>query len=74
MQELINEIEIDNIGLSVTQSNWHFKMKFITVRNHLANTNFNSFGSDMITPHGHPVTRIIKKFQKNLHLLIHQKL
>lgn len=50
-------------------------MKIVTIQNHLANRNKNTHGDkgELITPNGHPVMRLIKKFQKQMHMLVHQK-
>lgn len=71
----IFEIVIDKTGLLLSPFDRYQKIKFITIQHHLANQNKSPvYGIETITPHGHPVMRLIQKFQKNLQQMVHRKI
>lgn len=71
------EIFVDMIGLSQIKANRNFYTKFITIQSHLNNQKSSSTGnepSESISSLGHPVMRLIKKFQRNMHQILTSKL
>ena len=64
---------VDRIGLSQVHFDYNFYMKFKTIESHLNNKK--TWGSkEVISTSGHPVMRIIQRFQKDLSQILTEKI
>lgn len=75
-QNRIIKMTVDEIGITQVKPNRAFITKFILIKQHLNNINcedFNSSHKEKISSYDNPIKRLIKRFQKTLHLLVHGK-